>query len=137
MSKKFNRSQIDNLLKRSPIAVEVGIVRLWQLQTHDERQAGKTKHRNGVGFSGVHARRGSKLAGWLLGLDRRFRPIYNFKHLNHVRAPRILFISDPVDAALHITLKHSQQLTDIANGDIILVEDERINRCVRWIKEAR
>ena len=92
----FTREQIDNLLKKNSAAVERGILRLYSFQTQDEQASSTTKHHNGKGFSGPHARLGTYYAKW----------IASGKHLT----------GKHVGKALHICLVHSQQLTDFANG---------------------
>lgn len=132
---KFSRADINAILE-NPVAIEVGIVRLWQLQTQDEQIAAKTRYSNNVGFSGVHARRGTHLAQWLLGLNGRGHPRYKFKHLNAPRCAAVLGFDNPLAVARSIVLKHSQQLTNIANGKIQLPENPRAAECIKWIKHT-
>ena len=95
---KFKRAMIDVILRASDKAVERGIVRLNQLQTEDERQAHATKYDNMRGFQSCYANQGTYMANWVLSgrkLDGRF-----------------------LEKARKICLKHSRQLTAIANGEL-------------------
>lgn len=94
--KKYTRAQINEIISANPKAVERGIVRLWKLQTADEQAIGDTTHHNSRGFSSYAARTGSYYAKWVLS----GRSLTG-KHLQKARK---------------IVLKHSRQLTDIANG---------------------
>jgi len=96
----YTREQIDALLRRNDRAVEVGIVRLNQLQTVDERAAYNTKYSNNVGFQSCYARSGTYMANWLLS--------------GHPLTGKWL------DKARKICLRHSRQLVDIANNVIVL-----------------
>lgn len=96
MSKQWTRDQIDALLRANPKAVERAMIRLYELQTGDERAAGETKHNNNVGFAGNAAKRGSYYARWVMS-GRQL----SGHHL---------------DRALSIALRHSRQLVAIANG---------------------
>ena len=116
----YTRDQIDAILRTNPRAVERGIMRLFDLQTEDEQRQADTKHDNTVGFCSADARPGTRFARWMLGFDdnnvKRFQP----KSLNHPKANKVfgryLNKHDSVQArALSICLKHSRQLTAIAN----------------------
>lgn len=102
MAEKFTRGMIDEILNRSDRAVEVGICRLNQLQTADERQQQTTKYHNNVGFQSCYARSGTYMANWVMS-GRKLTG----KHLEKARK---------------ICLKHSRQLTDIANGELEVPE---------------
>ena len=100
---KYTREQIDELLLSHHRAVEVGIVRLYQLQTEDEKQSEQTHHDNNKGFQSCYAKKGTKMAksileGWSL-TEGYWK-----------------------GTALKICLKHSRQLRDIANGDLTVPE---------------
>lgn len=95
-TKTWTRDEIDGLLRTNPKAVERAMLRLYELQTQDERQAGETKHHNNVGFAGNASKRGSYYARWV-GSGRSLTG----HHL---------------ESALRIALRHSRQLVEIANG---------------------
>lgn len=59
----------DNIMLRNDV-VERAIVAIYRRQTHDERTSDETKHRNGVGFSGAHAKLGSYYARWVINGNR-------------------------------------------------------------------
>lgn len=61
----WTREKIVELLQTRDDAVERGILRIYQLQTEDEKRSGSTKHSNGVGFNGADASYGTYLAQWL------------------------------------------------------------------------
>lgn len=96
----YTRAQIDALLEKSNKAVEVGIVRLNQLQTADERAAFDTKYHNDIGFQSCYARKGTYMANWVLS----GQPLSG-KWLEQARK---------------ICLRHSRQLVDLANKVIEL-----------------
>lgn len=117
----YTRDNINHILSTNPRAVERGIIRLFELQTEDEKRHADTKYDNTVGFCSADARPGTRFARWMLGFDdnnvKRFQP----KSLNHPKANKVfgryLNKHDSVQArALSICLKHSRQLTAIANG---------------------
>ena len=54
------------LLLSNNHAVQSALVCLYKRQTDDEKVSQDTKHTNGVGFSGAHAKQGTYLAKWVL-----------------------------------------------------------------------
>jgi len=76
----WTEDQIKSMLRDSDKAVERAVVRLYNLQTLDERAAETTKHDNGVGFNSADAGYGSYLAKWLKTGKR-----LNDKHLGRAR----------------------------------------------------
>jgi len=66
MKADWTKDKIVELLQRNPIAVERAIVVIYRRQTLDEQSELETKHSNGVGFSGAHAKLGSYYAKWVL-----------------------------------------------------------------------
>lgn len=58
----WNKESICQLLQCNDRAVERALVRLYEAQTQDERQAGETRLRNGVGFTAWDAPLYSRLA---------------------------------------------------------------------------
>lgn len=95
---KWNRVQIDDLLRTNNAAVERGIVRIFDLQTFDEKVDERTNKKNNVGFNKSDAKYGTYLATW----------VKKGKHLtgNHLEAAR------------RMCLFYSRQLTAIANGEL-------------------
>ena len=119
---EYTRTQIDAILNASPRAVERGILRLFQLQTADERADADTKYENSVGFCSADATTGTRFARWILGMDDNNVTRYQPKSLSHPKANKVfsryLKNHDSVQArALSICLKHSRQLTALANGE--------------------
>jgi hypothetical protein len=95
-NKIWTRGEIENMINTSDLAVERGIVAIWQRQTQYERDAGSVVKDNGMGFAAWGARSGSYYANW----------INSGKHLSGkhlVKARKIAFY-------------HAGQLTNIANG---------------------
>lgn len=92
----WNRNQINELLKTNPKAVERAIVRLYELQTNEEKQTQVTRIRNGAGFSSAHSYRGSYYAKWVMS-GRNLTGA----HLERART---------------IAIRHSGQLVAIANS---------------------
>jgi hypothetical protein len=62
----WTKEKIAALLFTNDIAVERAIVAIYNRQTLDEQSSQETKHSNGVGFSGAHARLGTYLAKWII-----------------------------------------------------------------------
>lgn len=91
----WNRTQINELLNTNPKAVERAMVRLYDLQTKDEKVNNGSRWLNGQGFQSSAAKRGTYYARWVLG----GRPLTGV-HLERARA---------------IAVRHSRQLVEIAN----------------------
>lgn len=91
----WTRADIDNLLRTNDKAVVRAIIALYRLQTKDEQARQDTLHKNHVGFSAAHARRGTYYAQLALA----GKPLY----------PKTL------ERARRIALRHSRQLVEIAN----------------------
>lgn len=62
----WTKEKIAALLFSNDRAVERAIVTIYNRQTLDEQSSEETKHSNGIGFSGAHARLGTYLARWIL-----------------------------------------------------------------------
>lgn len=92
----WTRTQIDQLLRTNPLAVERAMVRLYELQTNDEKMVGQTRWHNGQGFAAYAGKRGSYYAKWVLSG-------------RHLTGPHL-------QKALAIALRHSGQLVNIANS---------------------
>ena len=97
--------EIKELLKSNNRAVEVGIYRIFQLQTEDEKVSDQTKHSNGVGFSYRDAGFGSSLA----------RQVEQNRMIG--KGNRTLS-SKQIACARKLCLRYSRQLTAIANGEL-------------------
>lgn len=91
----WTRAQINELLSTNPLAVERAMVRLYDLQTMDEKANNNTRWNNGHGFAAYAGKRGTYYARWVLG----------GRHLNGIHLER----------ARAIALRHSGQLVAIAN----------------------
>ena len=96
-NKIWTKEEIEEYLKTKQ-GVERGIVKIYQLQTADERSCEETKENNGVGFNGFDAKYMSYLAKW-------------------IRSGKRLSGEHYVKAQKRIK-KYAGQLTLIANGDI-------------------
>jgi hypothetical protein len=94
--KTWTRDQIDHLLDTRPVAVERGIVHLFNLQTNHEQSAQTTLLKNDVGFCAWAARSGTYYAKWILSGNH-----LSGKHLEKARK---------------IAKHHSRQITEIANS---------------------
>lgn len=76
----WTKETIQKLIDTNDRAVERAILRIYDLQTADEKTSGETRDHNKVGFSGAHSRSGSYYATWIL----RGRNL-NGKHLVKAR----------------------------------------------------
>ena len=117
----WTRNDIDALLRRSDKAVERAMVTLYELQRADEQRSTSTHLDNTVGFSAFDARAGSRFARWVLGYNDKDQAVYEPKSLTADGASRIFWRyckngEQVIDRARRIALKHSRQLTDVANG---------------------
>ena len=117
----WTRNDIDALLLRSDKAVERAMVTLYELQRGDEQRTTRTHLENTVGFTCVDARAGSRFARWVLGYNDKDQAVYEPKSLTAAGARRIFWRyckngEQVIDRARRIALKHSRQLTDVANG---------------------
>jgi hypothetical protein len=100
----WTRTEIDNLLRRSPKAVERAILRLYALQRPREQETRKSIYHNLEGFSGFDAKTGSMLARIIMG------------GLKRGKAPGTCLHGANRAKALRIALKHSKQLVVMANS---------------------
>lgn len=119
----FTRDQIDQILRSNDKAVERGIIRLFELQTQDEQDVAHTNWLNDVGFTCTDAKAGTRFARWLLGMNDQNEVAFPPKSLNHDLASKVFWRyckngERPIDRARRICLKHSRQLTALANGDL-------------------
>ena len=94
--KAWSKAAIVELLNSNDRAVERGLVAIYQRQTLEEQVSSTTVKRNGIGFSGSHARLGTYYAKWILG-NRRLTG----QHLSKGRA---------------MILHYAGQLLEIANS---------------------
>jgi hypothetical protein len=94
----WTRAEIENLLRNNNMAVEKGIVAIFERQTADEQESESTNHHNNIGFCGWAARNGTYYAKW-------------------VKSGRRLTGSH-LEKARNIALHHAGQLTKIANKQI-------------------
>ena len=69
----MDRSELIQLLYRSPEAIACALRLLYNAQTGDERASGATRHRNGQGFNATDAAFGSSLARQAAGGRRLTR----------------------------------------------------------------
>jgi len=63
---EWNKEKLINLLTVNDKAVELAIVIIYNRQTLEEQSLEKTKHHNGIGFTGWHASLGTYYAKWIL-----------------------------------------------------------------------
>ena len=119
MSKTWTRNEINELLTRNDMAVMRAIVRLFEMQTLDESRVGVAKHKNNRGFCAADAKAGTRMARWLLGMNDRNQILYPPKDLRHPLCQKVLGRyargGKVIDRARKIALKHSAQLTSLAN----------------------
>jgi len=122
--KTWTRDEINHLLRTNDRAVEAAILRLFALQTTDEQRETTTKYHNTVGFSSADAFPGTRFARWLQGMNNKNQVRFAPKSLSHPRA-QIVFArycrnGSVMARARQIALKHSRQLVDLANGDLVI-----------------
>ncbi len=125
----YTRAQLDANLSRSDAAVERAIIRLFELQTMDEQEQADTKYDNDLGFCCTDAKAGTRFARWLLGMDDQNEVVYDPKSLTDRRAGFIFYRyckngEQPIDRARRIALKHSRQITALANGEITVLNSQ-------------
>jgi hypothetical protein len=61
----YSENEIKEMILKSNIAVERGIVAIWKRQTLEEKRTKSVRNYNKVGFSAFHVKRGSYYAGWI------------------------------------------------------------------------
>ena len=93
----ISKADIERKLRTNNAWVERGILALYARQTRNEQLAGVTTDKNDVGFSASDAGVGTYIARWL----RAGRPLSG----------------KWIGIARKITLRHAQQITDIANAN--------------------
>lgn len=92
----WTKEEILRLIETSDKMVERSLVKLYEKQTEDERNAEETRHHNGVGFSGFDAPFLTSLA----------KQIINGRQLTQKQ----------LQSARKALRKYAGQLTKIANG---------------------
>jgi len=120
----WTRDEINALLRKDDRAVEAAICRLFALQTADEQRETTTKYHNTVGFSSADAFPGTRFARWLQGMNDKNERCFAPKSLSHPRAAKVFRRytrnGSVMVRARQIALKHSRQLVDLANGDLVI-----------------
>ncbi len=66
VAKVWTEDEIRNLLLTNDIMLMRSLMKLYDLQTQDEQEQGRTKHLNGVGFNGADSRFMSSVAQFLI-----------------------------------------------------------------------
>ena len=98
MSKKWTKDEIKRLLETNNVAVLRGMLRIYDLQTNDEKAVDETKYNNGIGFNGVD--------GYIMS---KFSTFYN---------ERKYLTEKQFNMAKKKIMKYAGQLTKIANNEI-------------------
>ena len=62
----YTKEQILNLIDSNDLAVERGVLAIFNRQTYDEQKTENTSHFNHIGFSSADAKRLSYYAKWIL-----------------------------------------------------------------------
>jgi hypothetical protein len=101
----YERDEIIAILQSNDNACEVGIYRLFQLQTEDEKQDRSTTHLNGVGFNAHDAETGTHIA----------RTVEQYRMTG--KGTRRLG-ENALRIARQMCVFYSRQLTAIANGEL-------------------
>lgn len=119
--KIWTRDEINVLLLTNDIAVMRAIVRLFEMQTEDEKASGDAKNLNNRGFNAADAKAGTRMARWLLGMNDRNVRRYPPKDLRMPLCNVVLKAyrqdgGSVMDRARKIALKHSAQLVEVANS---------------------
>lgn len=99
--KKWNKSNIKELLEKNNTMVERSVVKMYERQTLDEKQIKSANHNNKVGFSGCDAEILSSFAEQLVA----------GRHLSNKQ----------MEIARKKMMKYSGQLADISNK----IEEEK------------
>ena len=107
-AKKYTKDDIKSLMgyklkgkgftKEYPLAIFKGFIRIWQLQTADEKAIGDTTVRNGVGFSGYDG-------GWMTDIGNN---VVKFQQITEGQY-------NAIKKNMH---KYAGQLAKIANKEI-------------------
>lgn len=96
--KVWTNEEIKNLLSINDIMVVKSLVKLYQMQTADEKKAGETTHRNGVGFNGADSRFLSSCASFAM-------------QTGYLSRKQITIVRQKI-------MKYSEQITKIANKEL-------------------
>jgi len=112
--KKWKKEDIKKLLVENDVAVLRGLLRIYNLQTEDEKQMDDTRYNNGIGFNGVDGFIMSKFATFYM--SRRYLTRKQF------------------DLAKKKIMKYSGQLAKIANGEIHETEKFFIKIFKNWLR---
>ena len=94
----WKKEDIKDLLVKRDDAVVQGMLRIFDLQTADEKESETAKHSNGVGFSGAHAEIMCSMS--------------KFYNRRNFLSPKQMV------CARKIMLRYAGQLTLISNGKI-------------------
>ena len=97
-SKKWKKEDIRKLLETNDVAVIKGLIRIYELQTSDERAWETTHNLNGVGFSGFDGEFMTKVAKFFL-------------KNGYVTEKQFKFIKKKM-------MRYAGQLAKLANGEI-------------------
>ncbi len=116
---KFKKEDIKLLLETNDLAVLKGLIRIYQLQTDDEKDCEETRHHNGVGFSGGM----NGEAGFLTSVAKQFLQ----------RGSMTTGQFRPVKKQM---MKYAGQLAKIANGKIE-VPQFPIKIYSDWLRESK
>jgi hypothetical protein len=99
----YTKTAIVELLEKSDLAVERGVLAIYARQTMDEQTATETKHQNGVGFNGVDA---NIMSSFAQQIERRVA--------NGTRGGQCLSEKQMAIARRKI-VRYARQLVEIAN----------------------
>ncbi len=94
-SQVYTEESIKELINKSNLAVERGILAIFNRQTEDEKQIEDTRYYNRIGFSGAHVKIGTYMAKWIL----------SGKHLN----------GPWIEKGRKMIQHYAKQLAEIAN----------------------
>ena len=98
--KKYTKDDIKQLMATNDLAVFKGFIRIWQLQTADEKATESTQVLNGVGFSGYDGT-------WMTSIGNN---VVKYKQITEGQFKAI-------KKMMH---RYAGQLAKIANGDIMV-----------------
>jgi len=114
-SKKWKKEDIKQLLIENDVAVLRGLLRIYDLQTADEKQDDDTKYHNNIGFNGVDGYIMSKFASFYMS-----RGYLTSKQFNLTKKK---------------IMKYSGQLAKIANGIIPEARMTKITIIKNWLRQ--
>ena len=116
-SKVWKKEDIKDLMNRNDAAVLIGMIRIYQLQTDEEKFSKDTYYNNNVGFSGFDGKIMTSIAG-------------NFLQYGTLSERQYEIVKKKM-------LRYAGQLAKIANGEIALPNKIDVKIKPNWLKKGK